>query len=65
MKFGLVGEGDQIKFLRDLIPLEAGLVYGDAIGKVTEFPFSFQVHDCTPIRHRPIPYARVERDWIN
>lgn len=51
--------------LHDLIPLEKGLVFGDAIGRVDEFPFTFKVEDATPIRQRAIPYSKVERAWIN
>jgi hypothetical protein len=65
VKFGLVEAEEQLRYLRELIPIEKGLVYGDAIGRVEEFPFAFDVHDCTPIRQRPIPYARGEREWIN
>jgi hypothetical protein len=39
-------------------------VYGDAIGEVTEFEFSFEVTDDTAIREKAIPYAREERQWI-
>jgi hypothetical protein len=50
VKFGMGDEGEQLQCLRELIPLERGLVYGDAIGRVEEFPFVFDVHDRTPIR---------------
>jgi hypothetical protein len=65
VKFGLGSEEEKLQWLKELIPLERGLVYGDAIGRVEEFPFTFAVHDRTPIRQRPIPYARGEREWIN
>ena len=44
--------------------MERALVFGDAIGEVTEFPFHFTVHDPTPIRERPIAYAAPQREWI-
>lgn len=50
-------EVDKARYFRDLLPLEKALVFGDAIGEVTEFPFHFTVHDPTPIRERPIAYA--------
>ena len=40
------------------------MVYGDAIGEVEEFEFSFEVRDPTPIREKPIPYKKEEREWI-
>jgi hypothetical protein len=36
--------------LKDLIPIEEGLVFGDAIGLVEDHPFSFKVNDPTPIK---------------
>ena len=44
--------------------IERGLVYGDAIGEVQEFGFRFEVTDPTPIREKPIPYKKEERQWI-
>ena len=49
----------------DLLEVESGLVYGSAIGLVSDHPFTFQVEDATPIRERAIPYSAQERDWIN
>ncbi len=46
------------------MPFERGLVFGDAIGEVTEFEFKPEVTSSAPIRQKPIPYARLERDWI-
>lgn len=40
----------QPPYLRDLVQVEEGLVYGDAIGLVDEFPFKFEVTDNTPIK---------------
>jgi hypothetical protein len=57
----LIPKEEQARFLKDLIPIEKGLVYGNAIGEVSEFPFTFEVHDPTPIRHKAIPYAKQER----
>ncbi len=65
VRFGVILESEQLPYLRELIPLEKGLVYGDAIGRVDEFPFKFEVSDNTPIRLRPIPYSKAERKWIN
>lgn len=39
-------------------------MFGDAIGEVEEFQFRFTVTDSTPIREKPIPYKREEREWI-
>ncbi len=50
MDLGVVPEEERGPYYRDLLPLERGLVFGDAIGLVEEFPFRFQVRDDTPIR---------------
>lgn len=50
--------------LKDLLPIEEGLVFGNAIGLADEHPFNFKVNDPTPIKQRAIPYARPERAWI-
>ena len=49
---------------QSLLPLERGLVYGDAIGEVAEFEFRFDVTDPTPIREKPLPYKKEERQWV-
>ena len=51
-------------FYQSLLPIERGLVYGDAIGEVTEFLFRFEVTDPHPIREKPMPYKKEERAWI-
>jgi hypothetical protein len=50
VKFGLIDKSEHYKYLRDLLEFEEGLVFGDAIGHVPEFPFKFTVRDKTPIR---------------
>ena len=44
--------------------MERGLVFGDAIGRVDEFEFTFEVRDRSIIREKAIPYSRPEREWI-
>ena len=51
-------------FYRDLLPLEASLVCGDAIGHVAQHPFNFKVLDEHPIRQAYIPYSPAETNWI-
>ena len=60
----MIPEDERGPYYRDLLPLERGLVFGDAIGTVKEFPFRFRVVDDTPIRQRPIGYSHEERQWI-
>lgn len=50
---------------KDLVSLESGLVFGDAIGKCTILPFSFKVTNDDPVRNKPIMYPKKERQWIN
>lgn len=57
----MVPEEERGPYYRDLLPLERGLVFGDAIGLVEEFEFKFKVLDDTPIRQRPIGYSQEER----
>jgi hypothetical protein len=52
------------KLYHDLLPFERGLVFGDAIGEVVEFEFKPEVISTTPIKEKPIPYSRTEREWI-
>lgn len=47
-----------------MLQIEHGLVYGDAIGRVRDLEFTFKVTDATPIRQKPIAYAREEREFI-
>lgn len=51
-------------YFADLLQFERGLVFGDAIGEVTDFEFRPDVVNEQPIREKPIPYARHEREWI-
>ena len=60
----MIPEAERGKYYRDMLPLEKGLVFGDAIGWVEEFKFRFKVVDPTPIKHRPIAYSFEERQWI-
>ena len=69
MKFKDVDTGEasasqRREFLRSLLPLEQGLVYGDSIGEVPDYGFKFTVSDPTPIRDKPMPYKKEERQWI-
>lgn len=50
LDLGVVPLEDRGRYYRDLLPLERGLVFGDAIGWVEEFKFRFTVLDDTPIR---------------
>lgn len=52
------------RLYQDLLRVEAGLVYGDAIGLVAEHPFRFTVEDGTPIRQKPRPLPARERQWV-
>ena len=60
------GANDQLvrSMFQDMLQIEGALVFGDAIGEVQDFEFSFKVTDPTPIRHKPITYAREEREFI-
>ena len=64
LDLGVVPLEDKGRYYQDLLPLERGLVFGDAIGRVDEFKFRFTVLDNSPIRQRPIAYAHDEREWI-
>ena len=37
---------------------------GSGIGLVPQFPFSFDMLDKRPIRQRPFPYAKEQREWL-
>jgi hypothetical protein len=50
---------------RDLVSIEEGLVFGDAIGCCDTLPFRFDIVGDECIRSKPIMYAKEERDWIN
>lgn len=52
-------------FMKDLVMLETGLVFGEAIGECDILPFKFEVTNSAPIRNKPIPYPKEEREWIN
>ena len=60
----VVSPADGELFYHNLLPLEASLVYGDAIGHVAQHPFNFKVLDERPIRQVYIPYSPAETDWI-
>ncbi len=64
LNLGVAPEADQPYFLQELLPLERGLVFGDAIGLADRYPFTFKVNSMDPIRQRPIAYAKEEREWI-
>ena len=51
--------------IKDLLPFEEWLVVkGGMLGYVSEYPFSFEVNDMTPIRQKPLPYTKVQKQWI-
>lgn len=52
------------RLFQDLLFFEDGLVFGNSIGLVEQFPFKFHVEDPSPLREKPIQYARAEREWI-
>jgi len=54
-----------VRFYRDLLPLENGLVYGSKIGRVDRFAYSFAVSDPRPIRHKAFNFPRRERKWVH
>ena len=58
----VVSPADRGLFYRDLLPLEASLVCGDAIGHVAQHPFKFKVLDEHSIRQAYIPYSPAETD---
>ena len=60
----VVSPADRGLYYRDLLPLEASLVCGDAIGHVAQHPFNFKVVDERPIRQAYIQYSPAETDWI-
>ena len=61
LEFGpVVHEDDRHLYYRDLLPLEASLVCGDAIGCVKDYPFVFEVLDDRPIRQSFIKYPPTE-----
>lgn len=64
IKIGPAGEPYRKKLFQDMLEFEDGLVWGDAIGEVRDIIFTFKVKDETPIRHKPIQYARPEREFI-
>ena len=64
--FPLIPEERWHLLFKDLVSIEEGLVYGDAIGKCDVLPFSFEMHqDTVPVKSKPIMYSKNERDWIN
>lgn len=62
--FGEAPQSMWPKLFQDLLKVEGGLVFGDAIGLVEEFRFKFAVKNATPHREKPKPYAKDEREWI-
>jgi hypothetical protein len=64
LSFPAAPEGMRPRLYQDLLRVEAGLVYGDAIGLVAEHPFRFAVEDATPIRQKPRPLPARERQWV-
>ena len=60
----VVSPADHGLFYRDLLPLEAKFVCGDAIGRVAQHPFNFKVLDERPICQAYIPYSPAETVWI-
>lgn len=64
VKFSEVSEDKWHIYFRDLLQFEPALVFGDAIGYCPEFPFAFEVLDDSPLVMKPMPYPRLQRDWI-
>ena len=62
--FGEMPQEEWKQCFAELLPMERGLVFGDAIGRVDEFEFTFEVRDRSIIREKAIPYSRPEREWI-
>ena len=50
VKFGIIPEDGRWWFLQQLLPYEAGLVYGSKIGLAEEFSYYFRIKDARPIR---------------
>ena len=50
VKFPTVDESRWGDFFLDLLEVEGGLVFGDAIGRVDRYPFKFEVVDPNPIK---------------
>ncbi len=49
-------------YFKDLVSIEEGLVYGDAIGKCDILPFNFEMSENTkPTKSKPIMYGKFER----
>ena len=46
--FEVIPRSDWWQFYRDLLPMENGFAYGEAIGHV-DYPFEFEVTDARPI----------------
>lgn len=65
LTFPTVPESEWPGYLADLVRLEGGLVWGDAIGHMPKYPFRFVVTDPSPFKQRPIMYPRDERQWIS
>jgi hypothetical protein len=66
IKFGVIPEDQQGRYLRDLLPFEQGLWYGqEEIGRVGFATFKLDVHDPKPFCHKPISYPPKARAWLN
>ena len=52
----LVDDADRWQYYRDLVPLKPTLVCGDALGRVEEYPFHFEVLDDHLLCQKPIVY---------
>lgn len=65
VKFGLIPEEAQGRFLQDLLPWERGFWYGEEeIGCLRDYEFKIPVHDPTPFCHKPIYYPPHARRWL-
>lgn len=62
--FPEVSPSEWHKYFWDLLEVEPALVFGDAIGLCSEFPFVFEVADSTPIIMKPTPLAKQPREWV-
>lgn len=64
LTFEAVPNKEWYKYFWELLLYEPALVFGDSIGLCEEFPFDFKVLDENPLKMKPMPLARQERDWV-
>ncbi len=65
MRFGLVPEEEQGRFLQQLLPWEHGFWYGqEEIGYTKDYSFNIPVRDDTSFCHKPIYCPPKAREWL-